>query len=75
MAKRNLKEHKFELDRLTGSISRQIDAITEDLALCKNRINKNISPEGNIPKENMMDLVMRLGQWCEMQRMSYIFED
>jgi len=64
--------HEYEIKSLEESISRQIDAIVEDLISTKEYIQRRISPEGVFPKNNIMDLAIRLGQLSVMRDIEFL---
>ena len=63
--------HEYKIKSLEESISRQIDDIVEDLISTKEYIQRGRSSEGIFPKNNIMDLAIRLGQLSAMRDVEF----
>ena len=65
----NPKEcYTFEAKQLGESIVRQIDRVMFDLQRTKERIETKDDPSGTYPKNDIMDLTQRIGEFSALQR-------
>ncbi len=72
---RSKEEHDMELNVLAQSVSRDIDSLMSQLAAMETAIERNNMQTYQMPTGNLVDLALRWGQLCEMQRLSYAFQE
>jgi TolB-like protein len=72
---RSKSEHDMEQKVLAGGISRDIESLMPQLAAMKVAIDRDNTQTYQIPTGGLIDLAVRWGQLCEMQRISYAFQE
>lgn len=72
---RTNEEHNFELKLHQESLGRQIDRIVERLEESKRRVLDGNDPSWFFPKNDIMDLVQRIGELSLMLRLKGTFRD
>lgn len=76
MAIRTKEEYEFETEQQRKGVHSDLAQLIRDLQLLQKRIEIDSDlNEGYFPQGSVLDLAVRYGKLCEMQRLRYAFQE
>jgi len=75
MKPRSKEEYEWETKLQRESVGRQIDRVIADLKDTKERALMGYAMSHNLPQQSLIDLAIRWGELCEMERRKKEYED